>query len=57
MNVVWLGRLSDNAVQFVGTDQFAFALVPGCENFGGWGTAENAWVDETWEADVGNVAR
>lgn len=38
-------------------DELAFALVPGCKDFGAGGAAQDAGVDEAGEFDVGDVAR
>ena len=57
VHVFWLGRLGDDALEGGGGDEFGFALVPFGKNFGGWGTAEDAGVDEAGEADAGDVAR
>lgn len=51
-----LRRLSNDAVKGIGGDKFALALVPSFEDGGGRRAAENPWVDEAGEADVGNVS-
>lgn len=56
VDVLGFGGLGDDAVEFVGADEFPFALVPDGEDFGGRGTAHDSGVDEAWEADVGDVA-
>lgn len=56
MDVLRLGRLSDDAFEFGGADELGFAPVPFGEDFGGGCTAEDARVDEARKADVGDVA-
>lgn len=55
VDVLGLGRLGDDAVEGVGGDELAFALVPEGEDVGRGGAAEDAGVDEAGEADVGDV--
>lgn len=57
VHVLRLGRLRDDAVEGVCTDELAFALVPEGEDVGGGGAAEDAGVDEAGEADVRDVPR
>jgi hypothetical protein len=56
MHIDGLWWLGNNAVHGVGRDEFSFSSVPFGEYFGGWCTAQNARVDETGEADMGDVA-
>lgn len=55
MYVLWLGGLSDDAVEGGGADEFGFAAVPFGEDFGAGCAAEDAGVDEAGEADAGDV--
>lgn len=57
MNVLWLRRLCNDAIDLVGTDQFAFPSVPLGENLGRRRASENTGMDQAWEADAGDVAR
>ena len=58
MDILGLRRLGDDAVVcgLAGLDELAFALVPGCEDFGARCTAQDARVDEACETDAGDVA-
>ena len=56
MHVLWLRGLRDDAFQVRSAYQFGFALVPSGEDFGAGRATEDAGVDETGEADVGNMA-
>lgn len=57
MYTLRLGRLGDGAVEMrVRGYEFALALVPSVEDFGGGCAAEDAGVDEACEADAGDVA-
>lgn len=55
MYVLGLRRLCDNAFERGGFDQFGFAGVPCCEELGARGAAQDAWVNESRETDVGEV--
>ena len=57
MDVLWLRRLCNEAIELVGTDQFAFPSVPLGENLGRRRTSKDTGVDQAWEADPGDVAR
>lgn len=57
MNVLWLRRLCNDTIELVGTDQFAFSSVPLGKNLGRRRTTEDTRMDQTWEADPGDVAR
>lgn len=59
MYILGLRRLGDDARVRVCTslDQLAFSLVPGREDFCRGRAAQDARVDETSEADAGDVAR
>ena len=54
--VLRLGRLSDDAFELGGADEFGFATVPLGEDFGAWGAAEDAGMDEAGEAYVWDVS-
>ena len=57
VDVVGLRGLCDDALEGGGFDEVGFAGVPGGEDGGAGGTAEDAWVDEPGEADAWYVAR
>lgn len=56
VDVLWLRRLRDDPFELGGADEVSFAAVPLREDLGGGGTAEDAWVDETWESEMGDMA-
>ena len=56
MDVLWLRGLRDNAFESRGTDQFALTSIPFCQNFGRGCAAKYARMDQTWEANMGDVA-
>ncbi len=43
--------------ELAGSNEFALTLIPGLEDLGRRGAAEDSWVDEAGEFDVGNVPR
>lgn len=38
-------------------DELILATVPFCKDFSGRSATEDSWVNEAWEADVGDMAR
>lgn len=57
MGTPGLGWRRYDTLEFIGSDEVSFAFVPGGEDFGRGGAAENARVDEAAELDAGDVAR
>ena len=57
MNVLWLRGLCNDAIELVGTDQFAFPSVPLGEDLGRRRTSEDTGMDQAGETDAGDVAR
>ena len=56
VDVGGFGGLGDNALELRGADQVGLTLVPRGEDFGRWGAAQDPWVDESREADAGDMA-
>lgn len=56
VDVLWLGGLGDDALEFGCADEMGFAAVPLGEDFGGGSTAEDAWMYETGEPQMRDMA-
>lgn len=56
MDVDRLGRVGYLAIQLIGRDEVAFALVPGRQDLGAGGAPQDSRVDETWELHMGDVS-
>ncbi len=56
VDVLGLRGLGDDALEFGGADEVGFAAVPFGEDLGRGSAAEDAWVDETGESQMGDVA-
>ena len=54
---LWFRWLSNNPLKVSGGDEFRFALVPLFEDLLGWCAAKDTGMDESGEADAGDVAR
>lgn len=56
VDVLRLGWLGDDALEFGCADEMGFAAVPLGEDFGRGSTAEDAWMDETGESQMRDMA-
>ena len=56
VHVLRLWGLRNDAFKVGCADQLGFALVPGGEDVCAGSAAQNAWVDEAWEANMWEVA-